>query len=153
MKGRMRKLKHKDWRQTLKPWKERTWCCGDEVTNVQNNKSNKSTREGRRKGKRSFKCSNFFSSQIGSQGIVRAHGLKQPVLPSEGIKDNTWLTETTALPIALYLPVSLTKLTARVTPAKGVLWQFCSMIQEFGFLRKFCFSNEGTCFPFFRLPV
>lgn len=67
------------------------------------------------------KCSNFFPSQIGSQGIVRACGLKQPVLPSEGIKDNTRLTETTALPIALYLPVSLTKLTARVTPAKGVL--------------------------------
>lgn len=35
------------------------------------------------------KCSNFFPSQIGSQGIVRTHGLKQPVLPSEGIKDNT----------------------------------------------------------------
>lgn len=35
------------------------------------------------------KCFNFFPSQIGSQGIVRAHGLKQPVLPSEGIKDNT----------------------------------------------------------------
>lgn len=67
------------------------------------------------------KCSNSFPSQIGSQGIVRACGLKQPVLPSEGIKDNTQLTETTALPIAFYLPVSLTKLTARVTPAKGVL--------------------------------
>lgn len=67
------------------------------------------------------KCSNFFPSQIGSQGIVRACGLKQPVLPSEGIKDNTRLTETTALPIAFYLPVSLTKLTARETPAKGVL--------------------------------
>lgn len=89
MKGRTQKLKHKDWRQTLKPLKERTWCCGEEVIYVQNNKSSKSTREGRRKGKRSFKCSNLFSSQIGSQGIVRAHGLKKPVLPSEGIKANT----------------------------------------------------------------
>lgn len=65
------------------------------------------------------KYSNFFPSQIGSQGIVRAHGLKQPVLPSEGIRQH--MTHRDDCLAHSPLSSCLTKLTARVTTAKGVL--------------------------------
>lgn len=54
-------------------------------------KEQKSPREGGGKVK-DHEVFQLLFFQIGSQSIVRTHGLKKPVLPSEGLKANMCLT-------------------------------------------------------------